>query len=70
MQAVQFLPKPAGANPSVPDDPVLRRAPEGVGPHGSRRDAFDAVSVVWEHVNGLLHRHVVHMHLGVGGSCD
>lgn len=55
---------------SVPNEAVLRRAPEGVGPHGSRCDALDAVGVVWEHVSGLLRRQVVHVHLGVGGSCD
>lgn len=55
---------------ALPNDAVLSCAPEGVGPHGSRCNPFDTVSVVWEHVNGLLRRQVVHVHLGIGGSCD
>ena len=52
----------------LPDDTVLGCAPEGVGPHGSRGDALDAIGVVGEHVGGLLCSQVVHVHFGVCGA--
>lgn len=53
-----------------PDKPILSSAPECVGPHGRRGDAFHPVCVVSKHVDRLLYCQVVDMHLGVSCPCD
>lgn len=53
-----------------PDNPVLGSTPEGVGPHGRCGDALHSIGVIGKHVDGFLHRQVVHVDLSVGGACD
>ena len=50
---------------SGPDDAVLRRAPEGVWPHGRRGDALHPVGVFGKHVDGFLDGDVMNVDLGV-----
>lgn len=52
----------------VPDDPILSSTPERVGPHGGGGNALHSVSVIREHVDGLLHRHVVNVNLRICSS--
>lgn len=54
----------------LPDKPILSSTPERVGPHGRRGDALHPVCVVSKHVDRLLHRQVVDVHLGVGCPRD
>lgn len=51
----------------LPDKPILCGAPERVRPHGRRGNALHPVCVVSKHVDRLLYRKVMDVHLGV--SC-